>query len=212
MRANGLFLKVLKDAYSALTMGCILMVLTQIHGLVAFLRELGISPKRIEKIVGIVKAYTSRVGGGPLPTELDDEIGHQIREQGHEYGTTTGRPRRVGWIDLVNLKYACVLNWYDHIGFTLVDALGGFDTLKICVNYILDGKEIDKWPIHSEIIEKCTPKYIEMPGWKNQTKEEWGKIAEQGYDALPKKVRDYIEFIENYLGVPILIHFHWPES
>jgi len=163
----------------------------------------GISPKRINKIVGIVKAYTSRVGGGPLPTELDDEIGHQIREQGHEYGTTTGRPRRVGWIDLVNLKYACILNRYDHIGFTLVDALGGFDTLKLCVSYILDGKELKKWPIHSEIIEKCSPKYIEMPGWKNLPVEEWRKIAKQGYDSLPKEIKDYIDFIENYLEVPI---------
>jgi adenylosuccinate synthase len=163
----------------------------------------GISPKRIDKIIGIIKAYTSRVGGGPLPTELHDETGDQIREQGHEYGTTTGRPRRVGWIDLVNLKYACMLNGYDALGITLLDALAGFETVKLCVNYLRNGEELDKWPIQSEIIEECTPKYIEMSGWKKLPAEEWSKIAKKGYDALPKKIRDYIEFIENYLGVPI---------
>jgi adenylosuccinate synthase len=160
----------------------------------------GISPKRIDKIIGIIKAYTSRVGGGPLPTELKDDTGNFIREQGHEYGTTTGRPRRVGWIDLVNLKYACMLNRYDALGITLLDVLGGLPTIKLCTKYVKNGEELDKWPIHSEIIEECTPKYIEMPGWKKQ---EWSKIAQKGYLYLPETMRKYIKFIEDYLGIPI---------
>jgi adenylosuccinate synthase len=163
----------------------------------------GISPKRIDKIVGIIKAYTSRVGGGPLPTELKDDTGNFIREQGHEYGTTTGRPRRVGWIDLVNLKYACMLNRYDALGITLLDVLGGISTIKLCIKYIKNGQELDRWPIHSEIIEKCTPKYVEMPGWKNSSGEEWSKIAQKGYSHLPETMRKYIKFIEDYLGIPI---------
>ncbi|MBN2154668.1 MAG: adenylosuccinate synthase [Candidatus Lokiarchaeota archaeon] len=163
----------------------------------------GISPKRIDKIIGIIKAYTSRVGGGPLPTELKDETGNYIREHGHEYGTTTGRPRRVGWIDLVNLKYTCMLNRYDALAISLLDVLGGLLKIKLCVKYIRNGQELDKWPIHSEIINECTPKYIEMPGWKNLHEEEWSEIAVQGFISLPEEMRNYIKFIEDYLGVPI---------
>jgi len=163
----------------------------------------GISPKRIDKIVGIIKAYTSRVGGGPLPTELHDETGNLIREQGNEYGTTTGRPRRIGWIDLVNLKYACMLNRYDALSISLLDVLGGIKKLKLCVKYIRNGEELDTWPIQSEIIQECNPKYIEMPGWKTLPEEQWSKTAQQGYHALPKEMRDYIETIETYLKVPI---------
>jgi len=95
----------------------------------------GVGPTRIDKLFGVIKAYTSRVGGGPLPTELNDDVAHQIREQGHEYGTTTGRPRRVGWIDLFNLKYAVMINHYDSLAITLLDALAGVDPIKLCVGY-----------------------------------------------------------------------------
>ncbi|MHA1646851.1 MAG: adenylosuccinate synthase, partial [Promethearchaeota archaeon] len=128
----------------------------------------GIGPTRIDKSLGIIKAYTSRVGGGPVATELDGEIAHQIREQGHEYGTTTGRPRRVGWIDLFNLKYSCMINHYNGLAITLLDALYDIDRIKLCIGYTYEGKELESWPIHPEIIEKCDPKYIEMPGWKSQ--------------------------------------------
>jgi adenylosuccinate synthase len=183
----------------------------------------GVSPKKIDVLIGIIKAYTSRVGGGPLPTELgnindakkggpinfenpnDDEIGHLLREQGHEYGTTTGRPRRVGWIDCVNLKYACMLNDYDHLAIMLCDPMGGLKEVKICVDYELDGKKLGKWPIQSEIIEKCKPVYITMPGWENLPSEEWTSIAAKGYNAIPKALRNYIEKLEEILEYPINI-------
>lgn len=183
----------------------------------------GVSPKKIDSIVGIIKAYTSRVGGGSVPTELgnienakkggkinfnnpnDDEIGHLLREQGHEYGTTTGRPRRVGWIDLVNLKYACMLNDYDHLAIMLCDPMGGLKEVKICIDYELDGKKLGKWPIQSEIIDKCKPVYIKMPGWDNLPAEEWSAIAAKGYDALPETLKNYVTKIEEILGVPITI-------
>ncbi|MBD3352653.1 MAG: adenylosuccinate synthase [Candidatus Lokiarchaeota archaeon] len=183
----------------------------------------GVSPKKIDKIIGIIKAYTSRVGEGPVPTELgilsdskkgdpikencvtDADIGHRIREQGHEYGTTTGRPRRVGWIDLVSLKYACILNAYDHLCITLLDAMGGLKEVKLCVKYKLDGEVSDQWPIQSEIIERCEPVYIKMPGWEALPAEKWTDIAAKGYNALPEAIRNYISKIEEILGIPLSI-------
>jgi adenylosuccinate synthase len=165
----------------------------------------GVSPNKIDKIIGIIKAYTSRVGGGSLPTELEGELAHQIREQGNEYGTTTGRPRRVGWIDLFNLKYSHMLNNFDGLVITLLDALEGVDPIKLCIGYEYEGKMLDCWPIQSEIIEKCTPKYIEMPGWKPKTSEEWSDIAKKGYKALPVEIQNYISKIEEIMGTKILI-------
>ena len=165
----------------------------------------GISPKRVDKIIGIIKAYTSRVGGGAVPTELNDDIAHQIREQGHEYGTTTGRARRVGWIDLFNLKYSCMLNQFDALAITLLDALEGIETIKICTGYNLDGKPLETWPIQSEVIEKCVPQYIEMKGWSPRSAEEWSKIAGKGYDALPEEIKAYVKKVEELLGFPIKI-------
>ncbi|MHA1776771.1 MAG: adenylosuccinate synthase [Promethearchaeota archaeon] len=165
----------------------------------------GVSPTRIEKIIGVIKAYTSRVGGGPLPTELEGDLAHQIREQGHEYGTTTGRPRRVGWIDLVALKYACMINNYNALAITMLDALEGVNPVKLCVGYKYNGKIMDSWPIHSEIIKKCITEYIEMPGWAARPAEEWSNIAKQGFDSLPDEIKNYICKIEEILGVPISV-------
>ncbi len=165
----------------------------------------GIAPTLIDYSIGIIKAYTSRVGEGPVPTELSAEIAHQIREQGHEYGTTTGRPRRVGWLDLFNLKYTTMLNNYDSFALTLLDALEGIDELKICVGYEYDGKELETWPIQSEIIQKCTPKYITLPGWKPRTREEWSQISQQGYTAIPENIQNYIKKIEEILDCPCKI-------
>lgn len=160
----------------------------------------GVSPKKINKIIGVLKAYTSRVGDGPLPTELINEVGAQIREQGGEYGTVTGRPRRVGWLDLFSLKYSIMLNYADYLFISLLDALEGIDPLKICTHYKLDGNIIDSWPIQSEIIERCTPVYITLNGWKKRTREEWLEISQNGYKSLPENMKKYIESIEGELN------------
>lgn len=165
----------------------------------------GVSPTRIQKVVGIIKAYTSRVGGGPVPTELDGELAYKIREQGHEYGTTTGRPRRVGWIDLFNIKYACILNHFDELTITLLDALQGVNPVKLCVGYTYKGEKLKDWPLEPEIIKECKPEYIEMPGWKPLKPEEWTAIAKQGYTALPKEIQNYVDTIEKYLQVKLNI-------
>ena len=104
------------------------------------------------------------MGGDPLPTELEGDLATYIRENGHEYGTTTGRPRRVGWIDLVNMRYATILNHYDGLIVTLIDVLQGIDTLKLCVAYNYKGERLTEWPVQPEIIAECEPEYIEMPG------------------------------------------------
>ncbi|MFO8019605.1 MAG: adenylosuccinate synthase [Promethearchaeia archaeon] len=163
----------------------------------------GVPPHKVGNIIGIIKAYTSRVGEGHLPTELKNETGEQIRDQGNEYGTTTGRPRRVGWLDLFNIKYALMINGVDYIVITLLDALEGIDPLKVCVGYQMDGKELESWPIQSELIEKCTPIYKTFKGWKPRSSEEWSSIAEKGYDSLPDDLKTYVEFIEKELETKI---------
>jgi len=163
----------------------------------------GVPPKKIGKIIGIIKAYTSRVGGGNFPTELTDETAHQIREQGHEYGTTTGRPRRVGWLDLFNIKYGIMINGIDSVVITLLDALEGITPLKICTGYILNEKPLKYWPIQSEIIDKCIPVYKSFDGWEPRTGEEWSEIARQGYDALPENMKIYIQAIKDELQIDI---------
>jgi len=161
----------------------------------------GVPPKKIGKIVGIIKAYTSRVGGGKFPTELTDDIAHQIREQGHEYGTTTGRPRRVGWLDLFNIKYGIIINGIDSTIITLLDALEGINPLKICTGYELDGKPIEDWPLQFEIVERCQPIYKSFEGWDPRSGDEWTKLAAEGYDALPDTMKTYIQAIKEELKV-----------
>jgi adenylosuccinate synthase len=163
----------------------------------------GISPKRINKIIGIVKAYTSRVGEGALPTELFNEIADKIREQGHEYGTVTGRPRRVGWLDLFNIQYGIMINGVDKIIITLLDALQGINPIKICIGYELEGKRLESWPIHSEIIEKCKPIYKIFEGWEERTRGEWLETAKKGYEALPEPMKVYIQSIAEILNIDI---------
>ncbi len=163
----------------------------------------GIPPKNIDKIVGIVKAYTSRVGEGKFPTELFDETADKIREQGHEYGTVTGRPRRVGWIDLFNIKYGIMINGVDKIVITLLDALEGINPIKMCTGYELEGKTLESWPIQSETIENCEPIYKSFDGWEKKTREEWLDIAKKGYDALPETMKIYIRAIEDELKINI---------
>jgi len=163
----------------------------------------GIPPKKIGKILGIIKAYTSRVGEGKFPTELFNNTSEIIREQGHEYGTVTGRPRRVGWLDLFNIKYGIMINGIDKIVISLLDALEGINPIKMCTNYELDGKTLDSWPIQHEIIEKCKPIYKIFDGWDKRPRAEWIAIAEKGYDALPETMKIYIQSIKDELRTEI---------
>ncbi|MFX0105118.1 MAG: adenylosuccinate synthase [Candidatus Hodarchaeota archaeon] len=163
----------------------------------------GIPPRKIGKILGIVKAYTSRVGEGKFPTELFNETADKIREQGHEYGTVTGRPRRVGWLDLFNIKYGIMINGVDRVIITLLDALQGINTIKVCIAYELDGKKLESWPIQSEIIENCKPIYKSFKGWEEKNRKEWLNIARKGYDALPETMKTYIQSIGELLKTDI---------
>ncbi len=171
----------------------------------------GIPPKKIGKIFGIIKAYTSRVGEGKFPTELFNDSAEKIREQGHEYGTVTGRPRRVGWIDLFNIKYGIMINGVDKIIITLLDALQGINPIKICIAYELNGEILESWPIQSEIIEKCKPIYKEFEGWNSKTRDEWSEIAKQGYKALPDTMKNYIQAINEELKIDIALISIGPE-
>jgi len=163
----------------------------------------GIPPKKINKVLGIVKAYTSRVGEGKFPTELFNETSEKIREQGNEYGTVTGRPRRVGWLDLFNIKYGIMINGVDKVIITLLDALQGVDPIKMCTAYELDGKLLESWPIQSEIIENCKPIYKSFEGWEEKTRKEWLEIARKGYDALPETMKIYLQKIREILKTDI---------
>ncbi|OGE37957.1 adenylosuccinate synthase [Candidatus Daviesbacteria bacterium RIFCSPLOWO2_01_FULL_39_12] len=159
----------------------------------------GIPPQKISNIIGVIKAYTSRVGGGPLPTELHGKLADEIREKGQEYGTTTGRPRRVGWLDLEAVKFACQVSGVTEITITKIDILSGLKEIKICVGYKLNGKQISYSSCGYEELAKLTPVYKELPGWK----EEIAGITK--FSELPKNCQDYIKFIEKFLGVKISI-------
>jgi len=169
----------------------------------------GVGPKRIDKVIGVMKAYISRVGTGPVPTELKNSIGEKIREVGKEYGTTTGRPRRVGWLDLVPVKYSIRVNSIDELVVTKLDVLSGINPLKICIKYECEGRMIDTIPANIRTYEKCEPIYEEIEGW--QTNVNWKKIAEEGYDALPEQAKEYLQRIEEHVKVPITIVSVGPE-
>ena len=155
---------------------------------------MGISPKRIGEIYGIVKAYCTRVGSGPFPTELFDETGEQLRKKGAEFGATTGRPRRCGWLDLTALKYSIMVNGVTQLLLTKSDVLSGFDTIKVCTKYKVNGKECDEMPYGNADIE---PIYETLPGWQ----EDISKIKD--YNKLPQNLKNYIGFIEEFTGVKV---------
>ncbi|UCE39212.1 MAG: adenylosuccinate synthase [Thermoplasmata archaeon] len=164
---------------------------------------LGIGPKKVHRVIGVVKAYTTRVGGGPLPTELTDEIGEHLLNKGGEYGTTTGRPRRCGWLDLVVVRHAVRLNSLDAVVITKIDVLNGLKNIKVCRAYELDGKETVNFPSNLKVLARCKPVYDELASWDDFSKEEGLKMAEEGYDALPNEMKVYLKYIEKNLGVPI---------
>lgn len=160
----------------------------------------GISPFGLHEALGVVKAYTTRVGRGPFPTELEDAVGDEMREKGHEFGTTTGRARRCGWLDIVMLRYSVQINGFSSFAVTKLDTLAGFDKLKICVGYELDGKVIDTFPASLETLAKCKPVYEEVDGW---SEDEMKDI--KGYDDLPRAAKDYVKKIEDLTGVRVSI-------
>ena len=158
---------------------------------------LGVSPRNIGEVYGIFKAYCTRVGSGPFPTELFDETGSKIRQIGHEYGAVTGRERRCGWIDLVALKYAIMINGVTKLIMMKSDVLDGFETVKACIAYKVNGEETTEFPF--EINEGIEPVYVEMPGWNvDMTKM-------QSEDEFPEEFNAYISFLEEELEVPIKI-------
>ncbi|MBL4605038.1 MAG: adenylosuccinate synthetase, partial [Flavobacteriaceae bacterium] len=159
---------------------------------------LGVAPNRIGEVFGIFKAYTTRVGSGPFPTELFDEDGATMAKVGHEFGATTGRPRRCGWLDLIALKYAIQINGVTLLMMMKCDVLSGFDTLKICTSYIYKGKEISHLPYNIEP-ENVSTVYTEFKGWQKDLT----TLTEEGQ--LPKNLMAYIRFIEEETGVPIKI-------
>jgi adenylosuccinate synthase len=165
----------------------------------------GVGPTKIKRVIGVSKAYTTRVGEGPFPTELQDQTGESIRKAGNEYGTTTGRPRRCGWLDLVMLKYAKMVNGLTSLALTKLDILSGMEKIKICIAYEIDGKRTEHFPSSSETLEKAKPVYVEMGGWKKWDDCEAGAIVNNGIEGLPENARKYIEFIENKVSVPISI-------
>ena len=159
----------------------------------------GIGPKHIDDIIGIVKAYTTRVGEGPMPTELFDETGKFLSEKGHEIGTTTSRPRRCGWLDLVVVKHSCMISGITKLAITKLDVLDGLKTVKICTGYQLNGKKIDFFPANIEQVVKCKPLYEEFEGW-NKINANSAKLAD-----LPENAQTYLKFIEEELKTPIAV-------
>ncbi|MEK7633793.1 MAG: adenylosuccinate synthase [Patescibacteria group bacterium] len=165
----------------------------------------GIPSKKIDEIWGVVKAYTSRVGGGPLTTELFDKTADDIRERGYEYGTTTGRPRRVGWLDLPAVKFSCQLSSVNRIIITKIDILSGLSSIKVCVGYKLNGRKIEFSQCGYLELAKLIPVYKSFPGWK----EDITKI--KTFNKLPKNCQKYVKFIEKYLEVKVKIVSVSPE-
>ena len=159
----------------------------------------GVGPNVIEKCWGVVKAYTTRVGQGPFPTELTDRLGEDLREKGGEYGATTGRPRRCGWLDIVIVNHSVRLNGLTGIALTKMDVLTGISPLKIAVGYELDGKALDHVPANIDDFSRVVPRYREVKGWDEQLSDC------RSFDDLPKNARDYVEMIEHLSGVPVTL-------
>ncbi len=157
----------------------------------------GVPERRVGRVLGICKAYSTRVGGGPMATELHDEIGERIRERGREFGTTTGRPRRCGWLDLVAVKYAAMVNGASEIVLTLLDVLAGFDELKVCTAYRVNGETTDRFPPDAFTLEEAEPVYETLPGFAEEITEA------RSWDALPSEAQNYVRFIEEFVGVPV---------
>ncbi|MFD2923821.1 adenylosuccinate synthase [Halobacillus naozhouensis] len=165
----------------------------------------GVGPSKIKHVVGVSKAYTTRVGDGPFPTELDNEVGNQIREVGREYGTTTGRPRRVGWFDSVVVRHARRVSGITDLSLNSIDVLTGIETLKICVAYKYKGEIIKEFPASLKVLAECEPVYEEMPGWSEDI------TGAKTLSDLPVNARHYLERVSQLTGIPLSIFSVGPD-
>ncbi|MCL0045572.1 adenylosuccinate synthase [Nitrospinaceae bacterium] len=166
---------------------------------------LGIPPTQIDRVVGVIKAYTTRVGEGPFPTELHDEDGERLRDEGREFGSTTGRPRRCGWFDAVVARYAIRLNGIDAMAITKLDVLDRFNTLRVCTGYKYKGKVYEEMPADLDILENGEPVYTEFGGWNQST------VKAEKFDQLPDNAKHYIDGLQNILGIGFLMISTGPE-
>jgi adenylosuccinate synthase len=157
----------------------------------------GVPARWIERVIGVAKAYSTRVGGGPFPTELLDQTGQKIREIGREYGTTTGRPRRCGWFDAVAVRYTARLSGVHYLSLMMLDVLSHFETIQVCVAYDLDGERVDRLPSEAETLRRCKPIYETLDGWMQDVSEV------RSIDAFPTNARRYIDRISELIAVPI---------
>jgi adenylosuccinate synthase len=165
----------------------------------------GIGPLQVDEVIGVMKAYSTRVGSGPYPTELLDDIGQGIAARGHEVGTTTGRPRRVGWFDAVPLRYAVAVNSVSSIMLNKLDILSGIDPIRMCVAYEIDGRRVEAWPSSATVLARATPIYEDFPGWSEPIH------AIRALADLPENARRYVTALEEHAGVPIVLVSVGPE-
>jgi adenylosuccinate synthase len=165
----------------------------------------GIGPLQVDEVIGVMKAYATRVGAGPFPTELDEEIGEGIATRGHEVGTTTGRRRRVGWFDAVPLRYAVAVNSVTSIMLNKLDILSGLDEILLCVSYQVDGARVEAWPSNADVLARAAPIYERFPGWSEQI-HDVRSLAD-----LPENARRYVTALEEHAGVPIVLVSVGPE-
>jgi len=157
----------------------------------------GLGPRAVDRVIGVTKAYATRVGNGPFPSEMPEAEAARLREAGEEYGATTGRPRRCGWLDLTALRYAARVNGLDHLIVTKLDVLDAFDRIQVAVRYEVDGRPVEDFPASAPALARCWPVYREFPGWKEST------TSARRWTDLPARARDYLEWIERETGVPI---------
>jgi adenylosuccinate synthase len=157
----------------------------------------GLGPRAVDRVIGVTKAYATRVGNGPFPSEMPEAVAAHLREAGEEYGATTGRPRRCGWLDLPALRYAARVNGLDHLVITKLDVLDGFDEIRVAVAYEADGRRLTEFPTDARSLARCRPVWRSFPGWRSSTS------AARRWDDLPGRAREYLEWIERECGVAI---------
>jgi adenylosuccinate synthase len=165
----------------------------------------GIGPTRIDRVIGVIKAYTTRVGSGPFPTELDDEVGQRLGERGHEFGTVTGRQRRCGWFDAVLVRQSVAVSGVTGVALTKLDVLDGFETVKICTGYRIDGKKFDYLPPHAQDQARVEPVYEEIEGWPGSTR------GARSWADLPARAIKYVRRIEELIRCPVALVSTSPE-